>query len=225
MGDLTVVYYTANHISDYFARHTQMALREAIGDAPLVSVSKKPMDFGRNIVVDLPRSHLNIYRQALIGAREAQTKYIALTEDDVFYVREHFQYRPRSDCNFAYNIGHWNVYTWKPGLYSWKGRKNLGQLICLRELFIEAMEERFQAYPCDDKTPIESWAEPGKYEKNLRITLRTTEDFYTNPANVVFSHTEALSYDNLGTRKKLGELRAYSIPFWGHVKSMMRKYQ
>ncbi len=175
-NDLTIVYYTANVISDWFATNTQEALMEAIGTRiPIVIVSHKPMMWGtHNIIVDFERSHFNIYRQALIGAKKAQTKYIALCEDDVLYSPEHFKYRS-SPGKFAYNLGAWSIFTWSdPPMFTHKGtvRRNLNSLICERDLFIEAMEERFAKYPNPDDSIKDIWAEPGKYERQLGVSIR-----------------------------------------------------
>lgn len=222
-NDLSVIYYTANELREDFALCVRGFLVAAISDLPLISVSKKPIKLGKNIVVNNARSHLGIYEQALVGAYEADTKYIALVEDDVLYTSEHFKYRP-SPGKFAYNLGMWGVYTWvKPALFSWKGRRNLSQLICERELFIRVMEERFAKYPVgpDD---LGIWAEPGKYERQLGVTVQQTETFHTNPPNIMFSHEEALGYQNLGQRKRLGELRALTIPYWGDAAEVLDYY-
>ncbi len=222
--DLSVIYYSANTIPKNFAMATQGYLMSAIGDLPLISVTHKPMDFGYNIVVDLPRHHLSIYKQALLGAKAATTKYIALAEDDVLYSPEHFKYRP-SPGKFAYNLGAWSLFTWNdPPVFTHKGkgRKNLNSLICERELFIEAMEERFAKH--DDNVDISKWAEPGKYERHLGVTIRETEEFWTNPPNIVFSHETELSFAGLGKRKRIGEMRAYDIPYWGNALEIRRLY-
>ena len=228
MQDLTIVYYTANVISDYFAGNTQGQLIKAKGDLPLISVSKKPMNFGENICIgDTPRSHFNIYRQALIGAKAAKTKYIALAEDDVLYAPEHFRHRS-SPGKFAYNLGCWSIFTWvDPPMFTHKGivRRNLNSLICERDLFVEAMEERFAKYPDDSKINKDLWAEPGKYERQLGVIVRETEEFYANPPNVVFSHETELSFEGLGTRKRLGEFRAIEIPIWGTAKEIRELYK
>lgn len=232
MNDLTIIYYTANEIPRDFALAMQFNLLKAIEGKPIVCVSigEKGIEglYGSDIkfvFLNIERSHLNIYRQALIGAKEAKTKYIALVEDDVLYSKEHFKYRPKPGV-FAYNMSVWSIYTWvKPALFSYKDRRNLSQLICERELFIEAMEERFAKYTDDDKTPIYNWAEPGKYEKNLGVTERVSEKFYTNIPNVAFSHENALSYLNLGKRKKLGNLRVTALPHWGTAEEVLALYE
>ena len=226
MNDLTVVYITANVISERFANNVRDHLKKVV-DAPIISVSSKPIDFGEyNIVVDTPRSHIGIYQNALKGAQYARTKYIAIAEDDVLYSPEHFKYRPK-DGHFAYNLSCWAVYTWvKPPIFSHRflGRRNHGMLICERELYIEAMEERFAKYPDISKIDHAIWAEPGKYEDHLKVTVRNFETFYTHPANVMFSHPEGLSFSGLGTRKRIGELRAETIPYWGTAEYVYNVY-
>lgn len=227
--DLTCILYTAGVIPEYFARHTREQLLKAIDDLPLIVVSKQPLDLGynsQNIVVTTPRSHVNIYRDALTGAKAAQTKYIALAEDDVLYSPEHFRHRS-SPGKFAYNLAAWSIFTWNdPPMFSHKGkvRKNLNSLICERELFIEAMEERFARYPDETKISNKLWAEPGKYERQLGVTIRETEDFYANPPNIVFSHETELSYEGLGTKKRIGEFRAFSIPYWHNAEYIRKMY-
>lgn len=216
-NDMTCVYYTANVIPNKFGAHMMAQLEGAKGDLPLIVVRLKP---------PAVRSHFQIYRQALEGAKKAQTKYIALCEDDVLYSPNHFKYRPK-DKPFAYNLGYWGIYTWQdPAIYNYKGRRNLGNLICEREAFIEAMEERFKKYPDPSGEHLKDiWAEPSKYEKQLGVTIREAEDFYTNPPNIKFSHETELSFEGLGTRKRAGELRAYNIPYWGSAKTVRDYYE
>lgn len=205
-------------------KNIQKQIVESAPDVPIISVSHKPIGFGENIVVALPRHHLSIYKQALVGAREAKTKYIALCEDDVLYSPEHFKLRPKPR-KFGYNLGTWNLFTWGIPLFNHKERRNMSGLICERELFIEAMEERFGRWPNENDIDLSYWAEPTKYEKYLKVTVREPEFFYTNPPNIVFTHQTALSYDNLGERKKLGDIRALSIPFWGDASNIRSLYE
>lgn len=216
MPDLTALLYTAGTIPKPFAQATRTQLVRALGAIPLIEI---PLPEGWT------PSHLNIYRQALMGAKQAQTPYIALCEDDVLYAPQHFMYRP-SPGKFAYNMNAWNIYTWGEPMFSQKpgGRKNLNGLICERELFIEAMEERFAKWPDDDKIFLGNWAEPGKYEAHLGVTHRDFEHFYTNPPNVVFSHETELSFAGLGKRKRIGEIRAHEIPVWGTAEKIMELY-
>lgn len=223
--DLTVVYLTANKLEDFFAENVREQLLKSIGSYPLISVSKKPINFGLNVVVNTPISHYNIYRDALTGIMEAKTKYIAIAEDDTLYVPEHFNKRP-SPQTFAYNTACWSIYTWTdPPIFSYSGRRNHSVLICERDLYIEAITERFSKWPDDSKINQANWAEPGKYEKNLGVTERNSEVFYTDPACVMFTHPSGLSHEGLGTRKRLAPIRALEIPYWGSAKDIMKLYK
>jgi hypothetical protein len=226
--DLTVVMYTCNEIPLAFASKTYNQLLKAAQGDPIIVVSQKPMPIDeQNIVVDLPRHHLSIYRQALIGAKAAETKYIALAEDDVLYSPGHFRCRPQNTMKFAYNMNFWNITTWSEPMFTQKlgGRRNLGQLICDRELFIIAMEERFAKYPEGSDVNLSNWAEPSKYENHLGVSVQGWEAFTTNPPNIMFSHETALSFGGLGTRKRLGEIRANDIPYWGEANKIRGFYQ
>jgi len=224
-SDLTVIYYTSNSIKPHFYNNTKKYLLEATKGLPIITVSQKPVDFGENIVVgDIGVSHINIYRQALLGAKTAKTKYIGMAEDDVLYSPYHFSaYKPR-DGFFSYDMNMWCIYTWtQPPMFSYKGRINMYSLMCERDLFIEAMEERFAKYP--DNQPEHYWAEPGKYENSLGVTVRKQTEYWANTSSVAFSHKEALSFAGLGTRKRLGGLRALDTPDWGRAESVMRLYE
>ena len=223
--DMTIVYYTANAIPEKFHEFTKTILQVSAEGTPIVSVSKKPMDLGTNIVVDSPRSTINIYRQALIGAKAAKTKYIAMAEDDALYPPDHFKHRPSDDA-FAYNMSQWGLYTWvEPAMYSHKGRHVLYSMVCNRELFIETMEARFEKYPVDEEIVLKNWGEPGKYERHLGLPEVKMETFNTGHAIVVFSHETALAYGHLGKRKKLGNLRCFDIPYWGKAEELKKRYE
>lgn len=217
MNDLTVVFYTANSLPAKFAEKTLKQLQKASEGLPFIRIDKDPM---------VPASHIGIYRQALYGAKQSKTRYIALCEDDVLYSPEHFKYQP-SPGLFAYNLSAWSIFTWGEPIFTHKGkvRQNLNSLICERDLFIEAMEERFRKHPDESRIDIKIWAEPGRYERYLGVTERPTEAFYTNPPNVIFTHENELSFRGLGTKKRLGEYRAIEIPYWGSAKKVKEIYK
>lgn len=232
MNDLTVIYLTANKIPEKFQGKMMDYLYEAMGNADIdssecfIPISKECMGIDKEIVFDTPRSHINIYREALVGAKESKTKYIAIAEDDVLYSPEHFKKRPTRSGVFAYNVACWSIYTWSKGpIFSYTGRRNFGQLICERDLFIEAMEERFAKFENDSEINNAIWAEPGKYESQLGVTVRDTEVFYTDPANIMFTHPQGLSYHTLGERKRLAPIRAYEIPYWGRAEEIVKLYE
>ena len=232
MTDITAIFYTANSLHEPFAALVRGNLRHVLGDIPLISVSQRPMPwFGDNICVgDIGRSHLNIYRQILIGAKAAGTRYVACTEDDILYTASHFQLRPKKPKNFGYNLGKWSLMTWDPRkrpLFSYRDRKVVNALYCERDLLVEAMEERFAKFAgvSDDQIPISQWGDPGRYETGLGVTVRSTETNWSSLPNLVFNHEEAFGYLSRGTRKAHGFLTAYSVPYWGEPQTFINLWK
>ncbi len=223
MNDLTILYYTANTLKEPFASKVREILWKAKGDYPLISVSRKPMDFGKNIVVDFPREYLSIYKQILVGAKAATTDYVALAEDDCLYSKEHFKgFRPAMD-EVAYDMSKWSLYTWsQPPVYSIKDRISNCTCIAPRKLLIEALEERFAKFPDESKIPLHYFSEIGKYEKGLHVTPRNIVKFMSKSPCIIFSHPEAIGYDYLGNRKKVGGFLAYDIPNWGKAEDIIK---
>jgi hypothetical protein len=127
------------------------------------------MDLGKNIVVPKERSLENIYRQVLIGAKEATTKYVALCEDDCLYVKEHFRHRPEKP--FAYNLNRWNLHLdHEVKCFSYRNSIVLSQCIANREELIKCLES-------------------GDRDKEMgKIVGEEYETFKTNEPNLVFCH-------------------------------------
>jgi len=225
--DLTILFYTSNYINESFAKEIRDQLIRASEGIPIISISQKPMDFGENICVgDISRSHLNIYRQILIGAKAATTEYVALAEDDVLYSPSHFtSFRPDGDT-FAYNLNKWSIFTWvNPPTFSYIPRMVINALIAPRKLLVEALTERFTKWPDDTKTPVKYWGDLGRYENYLHVTVRKTTTFNSSQCNIVFSHTDAYGYLGLGNRKKMGDQRVTELDGWGTASDIIKIFK
>ena len=232
MKDLTVIFYTSNFMTGHFIEQVKAHLLESIGNYPLISVSHKEMDFGENICVgEVGRSHLNIYRQILIGAKAAKTKYVAMAEDDILYHPSHFSGKRPSPGHFLYDMHKWSIFTWTdPPMFSMRRRKVVNHLISERDLIVEAMEERFAKADCLDfgsdesKVNLSYWGDPGRYEKRMGVTVRPTEEYYASAPGVVFTHPDAYGYVSRGKRKILGKEKTDWLPDWGTAAEVMREF-
>lgn len=68
MIDATVLYYTSNREGENFEGRVREIILKNKGNLPLISVSQKPIDFGKNIVVgDHGASGFNMFRQPIYG--------------------------------------------------------------------------------------------------------------------------------------------------------------
>ena len=230
MNDITAIFYTSNFGDEWkLVKQVKAHLLKVLGDIPLISVSHKPMDYGENIVVgDVGRSHLNIYRQILIGCKAAKTKYVAMTEDDILYSPEHFREKRPEPGHFLYDMHKWSIFTWTdPPRFSLRRRKIVNHLIAETDMLIEAMQERFDRYNVLDFGSDESgvnesyWGDPGRYERRLGVTVRPTQEFYASVPGVVFSWPGAYGYTSRGERKILGKEKTDWLPDWGTAKEVM----
>ena len=224
--DLTIIYYTANQIPDYFMGYQQAVLKDAIGDSRLISVSRKPLAFmGENLIDTEPKCLSNIYRQMLRAAKLATTEYVATAEDDCLYHASHFTfYRPAPDT-FAYDQNRFGLFTWGVPTYNWRNRKSNCTLIAPRKLLIEALEERFAKWP--DGTPDKLTGEVGRsmVEKNLGITIRKSVEVFNDVSVIMVNHDYGSEERQRTHRKSLGPIRAYDIPFWGPAKDLITHFR
>jgi len=224
MKDLTVIYLTANQIPEAFAEYQRKVLLEAIGDYPLISISRKPTDFGKNLIDAGEISASNIYKIILRGAKEAETEYVAIAEDDTLYPKEHFNfYRPDKDT-FAYNQNRLSLFTWGVPTYSWRNRKTNATLIAPRGLMIEALEERFAKYP--DKMPEKIVGELGRgmVERNMGVTLRKSVEVFSEISVIQINHEMGIDGRAKRHTKRLGPIKAYDIPYWGKASDVIKHY-
>jgi hypothetical protein len=225
--NLTILYYTANLISDFFRDNMLRQLKIAIGDTPIVSVSQKPMDLGENICVGpLERSSYNIYKQVLIAAKAAKTKYVATAEDDALYPKEYFEYRPADDV-FAYCVNKWGIYTWvRPPIMSYRERRTMVAMISTREALIKTLEERFAKYPDIKTFPLAYFGEPGRFEGHMGLTGVKSERFKSPIPIIVYTHEEAIAFVTyLRWRKGHSKIRALEVAPWGKAEDLLKLYQ
>lgn len=225
MSDLTIIFLTLNLVPSEWAEYHKSVLLEAIGDAPIITISRVPVELGTNLIQSDPPSVSNIYRQLLRGAREAITPYIAVVEDDSLYPKEHFEARPKKN-EFLYNMSRWGVLTWaKNPVYFYRHRESNSTLIAPRELVIECLEDRFKRYPGDSA----EWmaGELGKEKVNRRFEQNyKSSRFHSEIPVINFHHVNGI--DKLEQTKRKSDrkaLIAYNVPKWGDVSSIVKLFR
>lgn len=226
MNDLTLLYYSAHTLWENCAENVRHHILEVTNnEIPIVSVTQKPLNFGKNICVgDIGKSYQNCYLQILVGAISAKTKYIACIEDDTLYPREHFDHRPSVDDVFAYNNNMW--FSEEKGY--WGKENDYGMCGCIapRELLIKTLRARFRKYPypipADDKKGQKYWQEPGRFDHKFGIPNAKIEMFKTEAPLITFNY-----YKGLGGKKRddsqWAQKRDY-LAYWGDGKLLWHKF-
>lgn len=223
-SDITIIMLTANRVPEAWARFHKENLLEAAGNAPIITISQKPLDWGKNILQEAEYGISNIYTQLLKGAKLATTQYIGVAEDDVLYPKEHFEHRPELDT-FAYNMNRFNLFTWGRPTYSWKNRMGNFTLIAPRKLAIEALEERFRKYPSGTPESITGELGRNNVEDKLGVTRRKSAWFSTETSLVHIDHEFGVDRLARTHRKGMGILRSYDIPHWGKAEDIVKIFK
>jgi len=226
---MTVIYLTASMLEKHkphFAAYQKEVLLEAIKDTPIISVSREPLNFGHNILDDGKKCTDNIYRQMLRACKVAETKYVAVAEDDCLYHEFHFTFRRPCDNEVLYDRNRATLFTWGIPVYHWRNRLSNAALIAPREYLIDALEERYTKWP--DGCPENRVGEVGRgmVERNLGVGLRNCCD--THAAKVAFiqvNHDWASEERQRKHRKSYGEIQAYDIPYWGRAEEILKHFR
>lgn len=196
MADISLVYYTANIPPEPFLKKIRDSLIESARGKPIISVSQKPMDFGENICVDLKPCLNSIYKQIIIGAKAAKTKYVACCEDDTLYVPEHFDYKP-PDNAFACNVNYWCI---QKGIYYFRGHRITGMYIAPAELIIKVFEATLN--------------------NDLRNARVRRIGFSTEIPTIAFRHPDSLN----GVKRIFARYpKRTELPYWGNAEELWNR--
>lgn len=214
--DISILYYTSNRETPEFEQRIIQKLLE-VTDLPIISVSQKPINLGKNICVgDVGSSGFNMFRQILIGCKEAKTKFIVTAEADCLYPSDYFQFIPERE-----DVCYRNSNTYLMGMrrdYFFKKKEGgTWSQVIGREFYIKRLEYLFENAP--------QWSTE---EKNFPKERGKGED--------IFEAKDITRYETLNpcvSIKSGNGMRGYShsenipiyeIPYWGSGKTFKQSY-
>jgi hypothetical protein len=155
-----ILYYTDNLLKKEIADECCKYIEQS--GLPITSVSLKPIDFGRNIVLPLERSKLTMFKQMLVGLESMTEDIIFFCEHDVLYHKSHFDFIPEKKDVYYYNQNNWRIRG--DGLAVYFEHDSASQLCAYRELLIPEYRERVRR--------IELNGYSGGYEPGTRSIKR-----------------------------------------------------
>ena len=219
MTDLTVIYYTANIEKSRFEYNIMRKIRRTIKplQLPLISVSQKPINFGKNICVgNVGLSAQNAWRQFQIGAMNADTKFVCSAEDDVLYAPDYFTFRPpRED---AFYIAHPMYVLWtqrgKMHAFGLKQQGSESTVIVGRKYLIDMIDGMLEG--------LEKWNPIMEKHGSIPLLFKNAnlEHFSTSVPSVTFKSDQDM---HRRTFYKKGSI-VREIPYWGNAQDLIRKY-
>lgn len=214
MSELTVLYYSSNREPWDFEKRVIHDMQKKSNGLPVVSVTQKPINLGKNICVgDVGTSGFNMFRQILLGLYEVKTDFVISAEADCIYSPDYFTFKPERDNVFYRNDNLYVLY--KTNLFYRKPQGSTWSQIVGTKHFIKILEELFAGAPMwsvEEKSfPKERWK---KYD-----VWDTREVFTTEFPCVSFK-------SGYGMRKKSPTEHEpiSTLPYWGKAKNVNRKF-
>jgi hypothetical protein len=213
MKDVTVIFVSSNREDPEFENKVVLDLLEKVGDQPIVSVTQKPMNLGKNISIgDVGASGFNFCRQVEIACKVAETPFVISAESDCLYSPDYFKFRPeRLDVPYRNT----NIYVQKYGQdYVCKKSMSTFSQVVGREFYLSRLEKLFKDMP--------DWNSKMKnFPKEIRRKLfRHFETFTTEFPCISFKTGKGMR-----RHSDTDEVPVYDLPYWGNIKELRQKYE
>jgi len=206
----TIIYYTANQEDPKFEQKIIDNLKKQAGDIPIISVSRKPINLGKNICVgETPVCYFNSFRQILIGLEEAKTKFCLAAESDCLYPPEYFQFTPPLNDR-VYRYSNVNVY-FDGHVGLWKKKFTEAGQMCGRKFWIESIKKVLKGH--DDWSFVPN--------KPLPLIFDTENKYSWHGRNPILYFK---------TRKGIGYKTGFipgsvlGVPYWGTFMEIRERY-
>lgn len=131
-----IIYYTDNRAREPILAVVQEILTKISQKRGLdiSSCSLKPIEFGRNIVLEnRERSYPTMVRQIIMALENSSADYVFFCENDVLYHESHFDFEPVEPDVFYYNLHVWRWRLWDDKAITYERMIPLSSLCVGRE--------------------------------------------------------------------------------------------
>jgi len=204
----TIVYYTDSRLEPGLELAVRNQIKKASNGIKIISVSQKPLDFGKNICVGLkPRCYLSLYEQVLNGINHVdEDSIIYLCEHDVFYHPSHFDFIPEFKNKIYFNKSR---YYWQRNtnyFVNSVGRRALSQCVSYKNVLKKHIKDQVNARKNGDSSPC------------IGPFFNFTSDF----ANIDVRHGANFSNSRRFTTPKKDKM-IWEVPEWGTPRMLQEK--
>ena len=215
MSKTTIIYYTSNRENPEFERRVQENLLKVCRGLPIISVSQKPINLGKNICIgDVGTSGFNMFRQVQIACEEAKTSFVISAEADCLYPPDYFQFIPPK-LDLPYRNSNLYVMPDRRDFFFYKKEGATHAQIVGREFYLKVLKKLFKGAP--------KWS---SQEKNFPKERCGKADIFDeilywqtkNPVFQVKTH-KGMRYYTHSDRTPIP-----SLPYWGSGKAVRRYY-
>lgn len=217
-NNATIIYCSSNMEDVNFEDRIKETILKNCGNLPIISVTQKPINFGKNICVgDIGVSGFNFFRQVQIGCQEATTEFVISAEADCLYPLDYFTFRPKRNDK-CYRSSNLYVMPDYRDYYFYKREGATHAQIVGREFYLNRLNELFKGAP--------EWSSE---EKNFPKERHKLEDIFEdkdiirhklieNPVVQIKTH-KGMRYYTHSDRQPI-----LKIPYWGDGKVIRKWY-
>jgi Glycosyl transferase family 2 len=222
-----LVYYTDNNPEPDILIACQKQILKCMEEwkYPIFSVSQKPIDFGKNFVMDIGRSLLSMYRQILRGVTECQTDIIFLVEHDLLYHPSHFDYTPVREDTFYYDRNRWNVDMEGKAVFYHNNCPS--RLVAYRSLLIDYYKRVVDFVQSEGFKHNLGFSPPKGLPKELQVgryeAYMAKEPCIDIRHERTFTRARMTKEEFRNERGRRGWTEADEVPGWGRTKGRMQE--
>lgn len=200
MSTKSIIYYTDNRPNQKIMLAVQNQLLKS--QLPIVSCSLKPVNFGKNIVLDLDPGPVTMFIQILTALKASRAEYVFFCEHDVLYHPTHFEFTPPSMDTFYYNVNVWRWDFLSNRVITFDHFRSVSGLCVSREKAIDHYEKRLNLIYKNGWDKIAGrnpkWArgigyEPGKPKKNGGFTDDSIDEWSSEYPNIDIRHSKTMT--------------------------------
>ncbi|MBI2634986.1 MAG: hypothetical protein HYW79_00325 [Parcubacteria group bacterium] len=210
-----IIYYTSNREKEEFENKIRQNILNVCGGIPIISVSQRPIDFGKNICVgEVGINDDNLFRQVQIACQNTDADYIISTESDVIYPKDYFKFIPSRLDQVYRSDNIWILYKTRPG-YHKKEYSEGGQIIG-REFYLSILEEALQNLPMWNHSTL--YVNGGSNKIRNPFVKFRWEYFHTDPIISVKTG------DGLRHFGGMSHGREEDLPIWGNHEKLKKEF-
>lgn len=213
------ILYTTDNLLDGTDIGSAVQHRLLEMDLPILSVSLKPIRFGKNVTVQRDRSHETWMRQLLTGLEMMDCDVVYICDHDVLYHPSHFTFNPPTRDTFYYNTNVWKVSA-ANGHAIHYDTKQVSGLVAYRSALLDHYRARIARIDRDG-FDLRAGFEPGSQKPYARFDSRVMDTFASEFPNVDIRHEHNMvstrwSRDQFKDKRNCPNWQeGDSVPGWG----------
>ncbi|QQG47691.1 MAG: hypothetical protein HY044_01215 [Candidatus Woesebacteria bacterium] len=196
-----IIYYTDNRlIEPLFSICQKYILASGL---PITSVSLKPINFGKNIVIEGKPGYPTMVNQIIAALEASSVDCVFFCEHDVLYHKSHFDFTPSKEDVYYYNMSNWRWGYPSKKIIKYDGLTSLSQLCANRVLLFNHFKARqkrmkelgFEKFREKDPYLARVWGyEPGrKKRRNGAFLEEKNEEWSSKYPNIDIRHVGTFS--------------------------------